>query len=287
MTDLRRGSRGQEVGKWQSFLEQRGYLLGAVDGVFGEQTGRATQRFQLQRRLTADGVVGPATLRAAARLGFSADGGEAARSPGPPTAADPPAAPAPPRLEPGVPPNDFYPPKPSFSPLRSDADRQRIFGKFAYVAAPSAANPQAIKITDGWDQANIVSVSVPGLAGIAYGWGGASKGKLSFHRKAASQLVSLWQAWQAAGLLDRVLTFDGAFVPRFQRGNTTALSNHAFGSAFDINAHWNGFGKPAAKVGEVGCVMDLVSLANRWGFYWGGHFSGRVDGMHFEVARLL
>jgi peptidoglycan hydrolase-like protein with peptidoglycan-binding domain len=287
MTDLRRGSRGQEVGRWQAFLEQQGYLQGAVDGIFGEQTGRATQRFQIRRRLTGDGVVGPATLQAAAQLGFVAGTGDVARPPGPPRAPDPPTAPAPPRLEPASPTNDFYPPKPAFPPLRNDAERQRIFGKFAYVAAPSTANPQAIKITDGWDQANIVSVTVPGLAGLAYGWGGASKGKLSFHRRAAPQLVSLWQAWQAAGLLDRLLTFDGAFVPRFQRGNTAALSNHAFGSAFDINARWNGFGKPAAKIGEMGCVMALVSLANQWGFYWGGHFSGRVDGMHFEVAKLL
>jgi hypothetical protein len=22
-------------------------------------------------------------------------------------------------------------------------------------------------------------------------------------------------------------------------------------------------------------------------FYWGGHFSGRKDGMHFEVAKIL
>jgi len=29
-----------------------------------------------------------------------------------------------------------------------------------------------------------------------------------------------------------------------------------------------------------------VPLANKWGFYWGGHFGGRLDGMHFEVAVL-
>jgi hypothetical protein len=28
----------------------------------------------------------------------------------------------------------------------------------------------------------------------------------------------------------------------------------------------------------------LVPVANLWGFWWGGHYDGRKDGMHFEVA---
>jgi hypothetical protein len=30
----------------------------------------------------------------------------------------------------------------------------------------------------------------------------------------------------------------------------------------------------------------LVGIANDNGFYWGGHFT-RLDGMHFEIAKLL
>ncbi|MBP0575977.1 M15 family metallopeptidase [Mycobacterium tuberculosis] len=40
-------------------------------------------------------------------------------------------------------------------------------------------------------------------------------------------------------------------------------------------------------MGAKGCVRELVPIANRFGFYWGGHFSTRADGMHFEVAKLL
>jgi len=29
-----------------------------------------------------------------------------------------------------------------------------------------------------------------------------------------------------------------------------------------------------------------VPLANEHGFYWGGHFRHRPDGMHFEIAVL-
>jgi hypothetical protein len=64
------------------------------------------------------------------------------------------------------------------------------------------------------------------------------------------------------------------------------LSNHAFGSAFDINAGQNGLGRIPAAVGAYGSVRELVPIAHRFGFYWGGHFS-RADGMHFEVAKLL
>ncbi|HBA39063.1 MAG TPA: hypothetical protein DCZ05_04785 [Deltaproteobacteria bacterium] len=33
-------------------------------------------------------------------------------------------------------------------------------------------------------------------------------------------------------------------------------------------------------------VHQLVQIAHRHSFYWGGHFSRR-DGMHFEVARIV
>jgi hypothetical protein len=35
-----------------------------------------------------------------------------------------------------------------------------------------------------------------------------------------------------------------------------------------------------------GSVFNLVSIAHDHGFYWGGLFTKRRDGMHFEVAEL-
>jgi hypothetical protein len=29
-----------------------------------------------------------------------------------------------------------------------------------------------------------------------------------------------------------------------------------------------------------------MPIANRCGFYWGGHYQSRMDGMHFEIAVL-
>jgi len=39
-------------------------------------------------------------------------------------------------------------------------------------------------------------------------------------------------------------------------------------------------------VGARGSVRELVQIANGLGFFWGGHFSGTPDGMHFELAQL-
>ena len=64
------------------------------------------------------------------------------------------------------------------------------------------------------------------------------------------------------------------------------LSNHAWGTAFDINAALNPRGTVPVFRGQPGSVRELVPRANDLGFYWGGHFSRR-DGMHFEVARVL
>ena len=49
----------------------------------------------------------------------------------------------------------------------------------------------------------------------------------------------------------------------------------------------NGLGKKPAMIGEIGCVRELVPIANECGFYWGGHFDKRKDGMHFEIAKII
>jgi hypothetical protein len=168
----------------------------------------------------------------------------------------------------------------------STADRERIFGKFAYKATPSAANPEGITITDGWASTNIVMVEVPQLKGIN---GAPGSCKVPFHRLGADQLKAMWQAWEDDGLLPLVLGWAGSWVPRFVRGSRTHLSNHAFGTAFDINVPWNMLGAQPALVGKKGSVRKLVPIANAHGFYWGGHFGyggGRADGMHFELAEV-
>jgi len=244
---------GDDVAAWQTFLNGQGDDTGGVDGDFGPMTDAATKAFQDSQGLDADGEVGPHTLAAAEALGFTE-----------PAPADP----------------DF-PPKPAdMTPLVTFDDRAAVFGAFTFRAAPTHDDPENVEILGGWEQANIIVVPIPQLDGIMNG-----RGRMQFHRLAAAQLQKMWSDWEAAGLLDRVLAFDGSFVPRFVRGSTTSLSNHAFGSAFDINATFNPFHKQPALLGERGCVRELVQIANKNGFWWGGHFS-QPDGMHFEVAKL-
>ncbi|WP_291408703.1 peptidoglycan-binding protein [Actinophytocola sp.] len=62
---------------------------------------------------------------------------------------------------------------------------------------------------------------------------------------------------------------------------STVLSNHASGTAIDLNAPSHPMGKhgtvPAAKRAAIS------AKARELGLRWGGDFTGRVDEMHFEV----
>ena len=175
-----------------------------------------------------------------------------------------------------------FPPRPDFLPLKDTAARQALFGKFEFVAEPQPGNPEHIRILGDWQAENIVSVAVTQTR-----IGKMAKPlSFAFNARAAAQLAGLWADWEAAGLLDRIVSFDGSFVPRMIRGTTASLSCHSFGAAFDINAALNPLQRMPPLVGQPGCVRELVGIANTWGFFWGGHFRTRLDGMHFEVAQL-
>ena len=73
----RQGSTGEQVRIIQSKLKNWGYYDGTVDGIFGSRTAEAVKTFQRKNGLTADGIVGPATLRA---LGMSTGGGSGSSS---------------------------------------------------------------------------------------------------------------------------------------------------------------------------------------------------------------
>jgi hypothetical protein len=185
-----------------------------------------------------------------------------------------------------------FPPPPSFQPLRDTAARQAMFGKFEYQQAPQPGNSEPIQILGDWVAQNITLVELPQVAGLQT-YSGTMNGRVRFHRQAAPQLQALWKAWEEASLLSRVAFWGGSFVPRLIRGTSSgrsaadSLSVHTFGAAFDINVNENRLGARPALVGQPGSVRELVELANTYGFYWGGHFTGRPDGMHFEIAKWV
>jgi peptidoglycan hydrolase-like protein with peptidoglycan-binding domain len=262
MQVLRPGSSGEEVRRWQYFLIGRRLLRDVADGIFGPKTLRATRAFQRLHGLERDGVVGPGTVARAIESGFDIGFVD-------PT---------------GTVTGPSFPPRPAFPPLTGNRERAGIFGRFAFVAAPSPRNQEAIRIAGDWEARNLVRVEIPALAGVK---GAPSGGKVRIHKAIAGQFTRLWSRWKADGVARLVLTWDGSFVPRFVRGSRTVLSNHSFGSAFDINAAYNPLGAMPALAGHRGSVRDLVMTANEHGFYWGGHYEGRPDGMHFEAAKIL
>ena len=73
----RQGSTGDAVRIIQTKLSNWGYFSGAIDGIYGPKTEEAVKYFQRKNGLTADGIVGPATLRA---LGMSTTGGDSPAS---------------------------------------------------------------------------------------------------------------------------------------------------------------------------------------------------------------
>lgn len=58
---LYRGSQGSEVAALQQKLQQKGYLEGEVDGIYGIQTQQAVRQLQREAGIAVDGIVGPQT----------------------------------------------------------------------------------------------------------------------------------------------------------------------------------------------------------------------------------
>lgn len=251
---LKKGSTGVEVEKWQTFL--RGldiYSEIIVSGFFDEETEKETKAFQSSNGIQADGIVGPNTLGTAEKINYLTKD------------------------------DQNWPLNPGIKNL-SYIERQKLFGYFSYVPAPSSGNPEAIKITDGWAKDNITSIIIPQLTNVP---GCLKNGSIQVHKKIADQTCDLFCAWEASGLAAGILSWGGSWVPRFIRGSRTSLSNHAWGTAFDINTQWNGLGKRPALAGSKGSVREMVDIAVQHGFYWGGWFPNRPDGMHFEAYKIV
>lgn len=252
-------SKGDLVKSWQFFLIGQGLYQGETIGIFDAATKDASMTFQQQHGLQADGIVGNKSFGAAMQLGFSGIIDDRTDKSG-----------------------EDFPPKPSFPPLTGNAQRGKLFGTFTFASKPVPGNLENIQIKRDWESKDIKMVSISQLIGIKI----KGSDKVQFHRLAANQLINLWKGWEEAQLLNLVLTWSGSFVPRFIRGSRTVLSNHSFGTAFDINVPWNQLGAVPALVGQKGSVRELVKIANDYRFYWRGNFT-RLDGMHFEVAKLL
>lgn len=271
MPSLALGQKSPLAKLWNEFLRSRGFAAGAAD-IFDVQANEGTSQLQKwlidqdpgsrKGRIQVDGSPGNQTFGYACAIDKD-------------DIFDPPAI----ANAVGV----AYPVRQASLPLPSLKLQISTFGEIVAKPAPTASNKERIIITNGFE-ANIVTRFVPQLVGKD---GAPASGKLGMHRLIADQLVGLWAAWEALGLAGLVTGFGGLWVPRYIRGSTTTLSNHAWGTAFDINVSANYLWHLPAFPGENGSLFKLIPVAQDYGFGWGGHYRGRLDGMHFEALRVL
>jgi hypothetical protein len=167
-------------------------------------------------------------------------------------------------------------PPPASAPASASARVNRPNCSYEFVRAAAPENPEAIQILGTWEQDNIVNIEVPQLAKVT-----GARTTIAFNKAAADALKAAWLEIEQQGLLDRVISWDGAFVKRTIRGSSTILSNHACGLAFDINVAVHSFGRAPPAAGERGSVRELVPIFAKHGFVWGGDAT-RPDGGHFE-----
>lgn len=108
-------------------------------------------------------------------------------------------------------------------------------------------------------------------------------------------VVLLWVANRFHDLVEP-LKWPGiwGFAERLIRGSTTELSNHASGTALDLDAPEHPLGIPAvrtfssAEIEEIHAIVDACDGVVRWGGDYdnparGGRLGSRPDPMHFEI----
>jgi hypothetical protein len=182
-------------------------------------------------------------------------------------------------------PPHWFPEKPSFgSPSKPLSTLLAKLGNPKYTVDKPGTYHSPITFTDGWATRNVSRVSIPQLEGVPFGFAlnKSPNGSMMFYTNAHRAVQTLFKAWEDAGLLSFILTFEGSFFPRVIKSTNTP-SNHSFGTGFDINGFWNAEGTAPAGIGKKGCLLELVPIANKNDFYWGGFYK---DGMHFEYAGL-
>jgi putative peptidoglycan binding protein/D-alanyl-D-alanine carboxypeptidase-like protein len=252
MRVLKKGVRGDDVAQWELFLHGAGFTFTQPrDNVFDAETEKLTKEFQRKNKLVPDGIVGNATFGAAMLQGFE----------GVPFVDEPAAK---------------FPRKPDFEPIVGNAARNALFGPMKFRPGPLNGDfgKETITVTNDFESTSILRTEIPELIGIK---GASSTGRVRFHKTCVPQLKGLWTAWGKKVCWKHILTFDGAYAPRFTRCSNKTLSNHAFGTAFDINADENPLGAQPALPGRKGCVFELVPTAHQFGFYWRTFFTPRRD----------
>jgi hypothetical protein len=100
--------------------------------------------------------------------------------------------------------------------------------------------------------------------------------KIRCHKRLVTVLSAVFSdLFAQSDLWSLVNDYAGCYSWRLQRG-ATLPSRHCWAAAIDINANDN----PLGTVPKMDPRIVAVFAAH--GFYWGGNFKNRKDGMHYE-----
>jgi len=111
--------------------------------------------------------------------------------------------------------------------------------------------------------------------------------KLTVRNGPAGDLL-LWVAAQFDKLVEDIeqgILDDWGYAERPIRGSSTTLSNHASGTAIDLNATAHPLATDPHRnftqheIDQIHAVLAKTDGCVRWG----GDYTGRKDGMHFEI----
>jgi len=263
----------------QQLLTRVGLRLGLIDGLCGPKTKSAIIRYQSGFLRNPDGLIEPEGLTWRHLTGQQ-NAKPAARSPiGAPVAPlrTPVRAPAPVRA-PTPAPNSSTSfltevPRPDRSTINiglSSPSNDMLLRKFG--APRENYTQQDQPITNPKLKAMMVRRSVGPFT--AYGLGPAVE---SLSRVMADVQRDIPELYSALG-------YAGMCVVRNQRGSSTRISNHSWGTAIDmqINHQTDTYGNNKVQYG----LTLLAPYFNKHGWYWGAAFRTE-DGMHFECSASL
>jgi hypothetical protein len=144
------------------------------------------------------------------------------------------------------------------------------------------AATREVRVNPQWERDNLVKVAFPASFGF--------QGTFKMHKGAADQFKAWFSLISEQKLFKHIISNNGSYNPRLKRGdnvplNKYGLSRHARGLALDLNAAYNPMGRPGAKLGEPGCILELIPLANECGIVAGADWHGASqDSMHFELG---
>lgn len=109
---------------------------------------------------------------------------------------------------------------------------------------------------------------------------------LRLHRGAAGFVLAHLALWYHESIepLDGGVWDDWGWAFRMVRGSTDSISNHASGTAVDLNAVSHPLGVRNTHTKNQQATIR-ARLAGRYGkaIRWGGDYLNRADEMHFEV----